>query len=411
MTSLPQTPKRAVLYARVSTQEQVKGFSLRQQLDAMRQYCEREGIDVVGIFEDPAESGRYLERPGLDALRDRVAEGGVDIVLAQDYDRISRMEAWRYQALKAWFQEHGARVRFLEGQEEDDETPMGRFIGQIRQAYAELEREDIRRRMTRGRMQRAREGKILGVGAPTFGYRYNHDRTNYEVNEATMRVVRRIFSMAAEGTSNNEIKRTMERDGIPAPSGKESWANVHLSRHILKDAYFPHTRDDLQALVNEGLLSQSVLATLDSSEEYGIWYYNASSRRRKPDDPKRTERKDKDRFEWVAVPTPNAGIPREVVEKARSKVLANEKVSKSGKRIWELQYFAYCKCGALLAPHNTTRRNGTRAFYYVCNRKRNRQPACEHQKHHRAEKLEKRVRAFARYLLRRPEIIIEQTES
>jgi site-specific DNA recombinase len=72
-----------VLYTRVSGQEQVKGFSLRQQLDALRSYCDREGIAVVGVFEDPGVSGSLLERPGLDALRDRVAEGGVDLVLAR----------------------------------------------------------------------------------------------------------------------------------------------------------------------------------------------------------------------------------------------------------------------------------------------------------------------------------------
>ena len=75
MKSVPQTPKRAVLYARVSTKEQAeKGYSMAQQLDALRSYCKREGIEVVGVYEDPGHSGAYLERPGLDSLRERVAE-------------------------------------------------------------------------------------------------------------------------------------------------------------------------------------------------------------------------------------------------------------------------------------------------------------------------------------------------
>jgi predicted site-specific integrase-resolvase len=46
MKSVSQTTKRAVLYARVSTKEQAeKGYSMVQQLDALRSYCEREGIE------------------------------------------------------------------------------------------------------------------------------------------------------------------------------------------------------------------------------------------------------------------------------------------------------------------------------------------------------------------------------
>ena len=38
-------PKRAILYARVSTDEQARtGYSLAQQLEALRNYCEREMV-------------------------------------------------------------------------------------------------------------------------------------------------------------------------------------------------------------------------------------------------------------------------------------------------------------------------------------------------------------------------------
>ena len=84
---------RAVLYARVSTEEQGnKGYSLRQQLEALRSYCQENGIEVVAEYEDRA-SGGSLDRRGLDTLRDVVAGGGIDLVLAQDRDRISREPA------------------------------------------------------------------------------------------------------------------------------------------------------------------------------------------------------------------------------------------------------------------------------------------------------------------------------
>jgi site-specific DNA recombinase len=77
---------RAELYCRVSTEEQGnRGYSLRQQLEALREYCQQNEYEIVGEFEDRV-SGAYLHRPGLDTLRDLVADGDVDIVFAQDAD-------------------------------------------------------------------------------------------------------------------------------------------------------------------------------------------------------------------------------------------------------------------------------------------------------------------------------------
>ena len=81
---------KGVLYTRVSTEAQGdNGYSLRQQEEALRDHCQREGIEVVDVFQDRS-SGADLHRPGLDSLLDLVADGGVSIVLAQDADRITR---------------------------------------------------------------------------------------------------------------------------------------------------------------------------------------------------------------------------------------------------------------------------------------------------------------------------------
>jgi site-specific DNA recombinase len=84
--------KRAVLYARVSTDEQAKsGFSLAQQMEALRAYAGQEGYEVLEEVSDPGQSGASLERPGMDRVRDLVATGDVLVVLAQDRDRFARL--------------------------------------------------------------------------------------------------------------------------------------------------------------------------------------------------------------------------------------------------------------------------------------------------------------------------------
>src|SRR5215211_6617219 len=90
-------PKRAIIYCRVSTSEQARsGYSLAQQLEALRAYAAREGYEVLEEVQDPGQSGASLERPGMDRVRDLVAAGGVSAVLAQDRDRIAREPAYHY---------------------------------------------------------------------------------------------------------------------------------------------------------------------------------------------------------------------------------------------------------------------------------------------------------------------------
>ena len=72
-------PKRAILYARVSTDEQVRsGYSLAQQLEALRDYAAREGYEI--LEEVRAHRADRARRTEADALRrhvlDQLALGG-----------------------------------------------------------------------------------------------------------------------------------------------------------------------------------------------------------------------------------------------------------------------------------------------------------------------------------------------
>src|SRR5688572_31109560 len=119
----------AILYARVSTDEQARsGYSLAQQLEALRAYAAQEGYEVLEEVIDPGQSGASLERPGMDRVRDLVASGGVYVVLAQDRDRFAREPAYHY-LLKREFAEHGTRLAALN--DHGDESPEGELTDGI----------------------------------------------------------------------------------------------------------------------------------------------------------------------------------------------------------------------------------------------------------------------------------------
>ena len=55
---------RAVLYVRVSTEDQAKeGFSLAAQEERLRAYCHAKKWEIVNVYIDDGYSGRKDERP------------------------------------------------------------------------------------------------------------------------------------------------------------------------------------------------------------------------------------------------------------------------------------------------------------------------------------------------------------
>jgi site-specific DNA recombinase len=186
-------PKRAILYARVSTDEQARsGYSLAQQIEALRAYAASEGYEVLEEIQDPGQSGASLERPGMDRVRDLVAAGGVSVVLAQDRDRIAREPAYLY-LLREEFAPHDCTLRALN--DRGDDSPEGQLTDGILDQIARFERLKIAERSRRGRQRKAREGKVLATHAPRYGFKLNANRDGYEINENEMEVIGRIFHM------------------------------------------------------------------------------------------------------------------------------------------------------------------------------------------------------------------------
>src|SRR5215217_5247856 len=152
-------PKRAILYARVSTDEQARsGYSLAQQLEALREYADREGYEVLEEVTDEGQSGASLARPGLDHVRDLVASGGVSVVFAQDRDRFARKVVLN-GLLEEEFAKHSCKTKALN--DYGDDSPEGALMRGIQTQFAEYERAKITERTRRGKIRKAREGKLL----------------------------------------------------------------------------------------------------------------------------------------------------------------------------------------------------------------------------------------------------------
>lgn len=311
--------------------------------------------------------------------------------------------------MKKEFEEHGARIRALN--DRGDESPEGELTDGILDQLAKYERAKIAERSRRGKVRKAREGKIVAGPMPTYGFKYNEARDNYVVDERIMMQVKRIFHMVGvEGGSINGVKLAFDREGVPAPNGAAYWSQGAIKDCIWEDAYKSHTFEEVRELV-----SPEVASRLDSSRCYGVWWFGRRKTRsrqvsesgptgvvyRKKQLTVKTPKED-----WIAVPVPDSGIPREWVEAARDNTRDNQRTSSAGHRTWLLSggLFICGACGRRMTAMTTNRPNGKRYFYYRCpKRVEHGNEACPQTKYYVAEEVESEVWEVVRDIMTNPE--------
>jgi DNA invertase Pin-like site-specific DNA recombinase len=150
--------RRAALYVRVSTDRQ----TIENQELQLRQVAERRGWEVVEVYNDAGISGAKdrKQRPGLDRMLNDASRGKFDVVMAWAIDRVGRSLIdllGTIQHLEAC----GVDL-YLDQQNIDTTTPMGKLVFSITGAFAEFERSMIKQRIHAGLARARKAGKVLG---------------------------------------------------------------------------------------------------------------------------------------------------------------------------------------------------------------------------------------------------------
>jgi site-specific DNA recombinase len=210
-----QSTIHAAIYARVSTDDQVQGTSLESQIEACHAYARSNGLVVwqSHVFKDGGVSGTLLERPALDAMREVVRTGAIQVIIVYALDRLSRV-LWHQCMLVEGWQKDGVQIHTV--REKIEETPEGQLLRHVMGAFAQLEREKIRDRMMRGKAALLAKGISNSHTAP-YGYRWTYvpHASMLEVDEAEAEVVRQIFRWCLEGQTLRWITMELTRERIP----------------------------------------------------------------------------------------------------------------------------------------------------------------------------------------------------
>jgi DNA invertase Pin-like site-specific DNA recombinase len=150
----------------------------------------------------------------MDRVRDLVTAGGVCAVLAQDRDRIACEPAYLY-LLREEFGQRGCVVKALN--DRGDDSPEGQLTDGIMDQIARFECLKTAERTRRGKLQRAREGKVVPSRRVNYGFVLNAERTNYLVDEERGYVARDLLREGLPGVRLLYPRRQAPRIQEAAP--------------------------------------------------------------------------------------------------------------------------------------------------------------------------------------------------
>lgn len=256
---------RVALYPRVSGHEQEDNYSIPEQIDRMKKYCDSRDWIIHKIYTDAGFTGSNLDRPGLQALMKDSEAGKFDMVLVYKLDRLSRSQKDVLYLVEDVFDKHG--VYFSSMTENfDTSTPFGKAILGILAVFAQLEREQIRERTMMGKGARAEEGKWHGGTYVPIGYDYKDDELI--INEYEAMQIREIADLFIKRTPIRRLEKITEEKGFKHKYGEWEAKTIRnvLSNPVIigkikhNDKLFPglhkpildeKTFEEIQIVMNE----------------------------------------------------------------------------------------------------------------------------------------------------------------
>ncbi|WP_257203348.1 recombinase family protein [Corynebacterium cystitidis] len=161
------TPKRAVIYLRVSTSEQAtkggqaEGFSIPAQRAANKKKAQSMGAMVVKEFVERGVSGTSTNRPALKDMMRYLSEerDRIDYVIVHKLDRLARNRADDV-AITNKFKEYG--VRLVSTSENIDQSPGGMLMHGIMSSIAEFYSNNLANEVLKCMSQKAKDGGTPG---------------------------------------------------------------------------------------------------------------------------------------------------------------------------------------------------------------------------------------------------------
>jgi site-specific DNA recombinase len=196
----------AALYARVSTARQAeKELSIPDQLQQMRDWCERQGISVALEYQERGASATDDKRPVFQQMiaESCIKPSPVDFIIVHSLSRFFR-DALEFGLYERQLNKHGVKVVSITQQTSDD--PSGEMAKRIFSLFDEYQSKENGKHTLRAMKENARQGYFNG-SVPPFGYCVvevdlpgrHGNKKKLEVDLTEAMIVNKVFDLYTSG--------------------------------------------------------------------------------------------------------------------------------------------------------------------------------------------------------------------
>ncbi len=207
---------KVIGYVRVSSKIQIKGYSLINQNDKIKDYCKYMDYDLVEIYEDRGISGMSIDkRNGYKDMLDYLMNNDIDGVVVYSLSRLGRRMKDVIGLLDILKRNGKSFYSIKENLNNEDK--IGSLIVNIMSSINEFEVENIRERIRD--VKREKKSKGLVSGRLMYGY----DDLNGKLvkNEEELKVISRIKRLRSRGYSWSKISNRLNEEGIKSKYGNK----------------------------------------------------------------------------------------------------------------------------------------------------------------------------------------------
>jgi len=218
---------KAIGYVRVSTDKQVReGVSVENQVERIRDFCERDNLELVDIIRDEGISGgKNRSRRGFVNLLEKIEIDEIDAVVLYSLERLSR-DMLTILSLERFLDEYEVTLYTVEGKI-DTSTIDGWMSFSMKAFMGEMERRQVRSRTKKAMEHMKKNGRV--VGDIPFGFKREGDLLVEIPGEQS--IITQINEMYSRGMNLSSIVRTLNGEGIKTRSGNE-WDTTQVRRLI-----------------------------------------------------------------------------------------------------------------------------------------------------------------------------------
>ena len=219
----------AGIYTRVSTEDQAReGFSMGEQEEKLKEYCNFKGYEIYKVYKDAGISAKNDKRPAYQEMMQDVRNGNINVIVAFKLDRITR-SVFDIEKLMKFVNDNECDIDCM-ADESNTTTSNGRMVMRIMTSVSQNEIEKCSERTKFGMAGAIKQGHIPNR-APLG---YTRDEKKLVPNPLTKDVPIRIFNLYLEGNSHQKIANILNNEKV---LGRTNWLDSTVQKILTNEVY------------------------------------------------------------------------------------------------------------------------------------------------------------------------------